>query len=70
MVGQISTVAIELGFFFPMSVLLTLLESKYWPSAMFLVSYLKIAQSGIVSVVQVCTSSELRNELLVWIAPK
>ena len=64
MAGQITIMAVELGFFFPMSIMLTFLESKYWPNAMFLVTYLKMAQSGILSVVQVLASTELRNEML------
>ena len=63
MASQFTTLAVEMGFFLLMSLMLTVLNSKYWPLALFLTMYLKMAQSGILSVVQVFSSRELRSEL-------
>jgi hypothetical protein len=60
------TIALELSFYIPMSVILVFFESRNMSEEMAIITYVKMAQSGILSTVQVMISPELRNEFMSW----
>ena len=62
--GQMTVNFVELSFFTPMVIFLTVLETMYFPKALIAVTYLRMAQSGILSIIQVLVSYELRKELI------
>jgi hypothetical protein len=64
MIGQFITFLVELFFYVSMSFLLILAENRHFPSALFIVGYFRMVQSGLVSIAQVLSSHDLRRELL------
>jgi hypothetical protein len=49
-----------------MSVILVFFESRNMSEEVAIITYVKMAQSGILSTVQVMISPELRNEFMSW----
>jgi hypothetical protein len=70
MAGQIVTFLVELSFYIPMSFLLILAEERNLPGALFIVAFFRMTQSGLVSTVQVFSSTELRKELFSYFDDK
>ena len=67
MAGQIVTFLVELSFYIPMTFLLNLAEERNLPRALFIVAFFRMTQSGLVSAVQVFSSTELKKELFSYI---
>ena len=67
MAGQIVTFLVELCFYIPMTFLLNLAEERNLPRALFIVAFFRMTQSGLVSAVQVFSSTELKKELFSYI---
>ena len=61
--GQIATFLVEILFYVPMSFILNLTEEENLPRALFIVAFFRMTQSGLISLVQVFSSTELRNKL-------
>ena len=64
MAGQLVAFLVELFFYVSMSFILILSEDKHLPRAMFIVGYFRMVQSGLVSIAQVISSTELRRETI------
>ena len=65
MTGQITATVIELSFYVPTVIIVTFVESNS-NEVLAPVTYLKMTQTGILSTLQVLTSSDLRAELKSW----
>jgi hypothetical protein len=63
MAGQIVTFLVEIFFLVPMLCLLLIAEDKHLPKILFLFCFCRMIQSGLISTVQVCSSTKLRREL-------
>jgi hypothetical protein len=70
MAGQIVTFLVELSFYVPMSILLNIVEERNLPRALFIVAFFRMTQSGLVSTVQVFSSTELRKKLFSYFSRK
>ena len=67
MAGQLVTFLVELFFYVSMTFILILAEDRHLPRAMFIVGYFRMVKSGLVSIAQVLSSTDLRKELFSYI---
>ena len=65
MAGQVTTFVVSMLVSFSMTGMLIILDLNTTPLALFYVAYLKIAEPGMLSAIQVLSSTELRNQLYV-----
>ena len=63
MAGQIVTFLVEIFFLVPMLFILIIAEDKQLPQILCMFCFFRMIQSGLISTVQVFSSTKLRREL-------